>query len=309
MATTPPPATPQPTPHPPGRRSSSSSGGGRRAGAAGQAGTLASRALDARTLYLAGDTPLRLTSTGEALVVSRVGLPAQRLPIDRILRIVCSNPLVDWSGAALALCLQHGVVVSWLSPQGRAQGQLWPARQHAMALGELLDALCADDPGWPDSWHNWLRHQRQALLRSWCRQRELAGQPVSEAEAQAATRLVVYRNEAPQLLPELLHGLATALVAERLNDAGLAPRLACWGGETIELLHELARLIWIEMNLCAGPLAAAIERPRDAAAVFEHWAGTCVGALHAHLAHLHGHARRRLDQPQGHDETSSRSSS
>jgi hypothetical protein len=191
------------------------------------------------------------------------------------------------------------VVVSWLSPQGGAWGQLWPARRTRMALAELLDVLCADDPGWPESWHNWLRHQRQALLHGWCRQREQAGQPVGEVEGQAALRRVVYRNEAPQLLPEVLHGLAVGLVAQRLNDAGLAPRLSCWGGETVELLHELARLIWIEMNLCAGPLAAAVERPREAAALFEHWAGTCVGAVHAHLAHLHGHARRRLEeQPQ-----------
>ncbi|MFM2069245.1 MAG: hypothetical protein RLZZ584_4154 [Pseudomonadota bacterium] len=255
------------------------------------------RALDARTLYLAGDTPLRLSSTGEALVIARGdGMPAQRLPIDRVLRIVCSNPRVDWSGAALALCLQHGVLVSWLSAQGRAQGQLWPARSTRMALAELLEVLCADDPGWPESWHNWLRHQRQALVRDWCRQREQAGQPVGEAEVQLAMRRVVYRNETPQLLPEVMQGLATALVAQRLNDAGLAPRLACWGGETVELLHELARLIWIEMNLCAGPLAGAIERPREAAALFEHCAGTCAGAVHAHLAHLHGHALRRLEE-------------
>jgi hypothetical protein len=291
-----PAASHQPSARPPARRTSATATAAG-AGAGAGADRAPRRALDARTLYLAGDTPLRLTSTGEALVISRAdGMPAQRLPIERVLRIVCSNPRVDWSGAALALCLQHGVVVSWLGPQGLAQGQLWPVRRVRMALAELLDVLCADDPGWPESWHNWLRHQRQALLQAWCRQREQAGQPVGEVEAQTALRRVVYRNEVPQLLPELLHGLAVGLVAQRLADAGLVPRLSCWGGESVELLHELAGLVWIEMNLCAGPLAAAIERPREAAALFEHWAGTCAGAVHAHLAQLHGHARRRLDE-------------
>jgi hypothetical protein len=282
--------TPEPAPAPRGAARKSSSTVARRGGPA-------QRALDARTLYLAGTEPLRLTSTGEALVVSRPGMPAQRLPINRILRVVCANPLVDWSGVALTLCLQHGVVVSWLGLQGQAQGQLWPTRSRAVALAELLDLLAADDPGWPDSWYNWLRHQRQGLVNTWRRQRELAHRPVSEGEWLQAQQHIVYRNDAPQLLPELLHGLAAALIAARLNDDGLAPRYNCWGGEPLELAIELARLVWIEMNLCAGPLAAAIERPQEAAAIFEHWAGTCVGALHAHLAQLHGHAQRRLDAP------------
>jgi hypothetical protein len=68
----------------------------------------------------------------------------------------------------------------------------------------------------------------------------------------------------------------------------------CSVGEPIALAQDVTALVWAEMNLCAGSLAAAVERPREAAAIFERWSGTCAGAVHAHLANLRAHALREL---------------
>jgi CRISPR/Cas system-associated endonuclease Cas1 len=98
----------------------------------------AQRAADARTLYLAAAEPLRVTSTGEALVVSRPAqahLGVQRVPVARVLRVICTVQ-VDWSGAALALCMQRGITVSWLDAHGASRGHLWPARPRQVDLAD-----------------------------------------------------------------------------------------------------------------------------------------------------------------------------
>ena len=251
------------------------------------------RALDARTLYLAAPEPLRVTSTGEALVISRADGHVMRIPISRVLRVVCC-PTVDWSGAALGLCMQRGVPLCWLDGRGEAQGHLWPQRTRPVDLADTLLALAADAPGWGVAYDNWLRHQRLLVLQRWQGERGAAGSPVAEAEWQCAKRQYVYRDEIAEHLPALLHGMAAALVMSRLSECGLLPHYWCLDGESIELAVDITRLVWAEMNLCAGPLAAAIDRPQEAAAIFERWAGTCVGAVHLHLANLRGHALREL---------------
>lgn len=273
-------------------------GAGRTAGAAAAgAAARSSRALDARTLYLAAAEPLRVTSTGEALVISRprcgVLGEVQRVPVARVLRVVC-NDSVEWSGAALALCLQRGITVSWLDGRGAELGHLWPQRPRRTDLAEALDMLAGSEPGWSDSYRHWLRHQRLAVLQVWQGERARAGHPVGEAEWQLAKRSWVYQDELADHLPPLLHGLAAALVAHRLSECGLSSHYWCCAGEPMELVQDLTRLVWAEMNLCAGALADAVDHPREAAALFERWSGRCVGALHQHLANLRAHALREL---------------
>lgn len=254
------------------------------------------RASDARTLYLAAPQRLRVTSTGEALVVSRPEAPqlgAQRVPVARVLRIV-STDAAEWSGAALALCLQRGITITWLDRQGEAIGHLWPARRQAVDLADALEALSGDEPGWSDAYHHWLRHERLVVLRHWRAERAAAGHPVDGPEWQQAKQRWVYQDQLTEHLPPLLHGMAAALVTHRLSECGLQPHYWCCAGEPIALGHDLTRLVWAEMNHCAGALAAAIDHPQEAAALFERWSGHCVGALHAHLAQLRAHALREL---------------
>lgn len=253
----------------------------------------ATRTLDARTLYLAAAEPLRITSTGEALVVARPDGRIQRVPIARVLRVVCTQT-TDWSGAALCLCQQRGVPISWLDALGQAQGHLWPRRLHNTDLADALHALANDAPDWRHAYANWLRHQRLLVLQRWQGERAQAGQSVGEVEWQTAKRAYVYRDEIPQHLPPLLHGMAASLVTARLSECGLQPHYWCAVGEPIELAADITRLVWAEMNLCGGALAAAIQAPQEAAAIFERWAGTCAGAVHLHLANLRAHALREL---------------
>lgn len=251
------------------------------------------RALDARTLYLAAADPLRVTSTGEALVVTRSDGRVQRVPIARVLRVVCTSS-TDWSGAALCLCQQRGVPITWLDARGEAQGDLWPRRPRRTDLADALDALATESPEWSHAYSNWLRHQRLLVLRRWQAERAQGGQPVGEAEWQAAKRRYVYLDEIPEHLPPLLHGMAAGLVAARLSECGVQPHYWCAVGEPIALATDITRLVWAEMNHCGGALAAAIDAPHEAAAIFERWSGTCAGAIHQHLANLRAHALREL---------------
>jgi len=253
------------------------------------------RATDARTLYLASTHPLRVTSTGEALVVACTDGPVQRLPI-RLLHRVVSGPSTDWSGAALALCMQHGVTISWTGPGGEPAGHLWPQQPRPLELATLLHALAGSDHHWPEAYGNWLRCQRLQVLHLWRRQRAQAGQPVGVAEWQAAKQHLVYRNQVPEQLPQLLRGMAAALVVARLADGGLRAHYWACTGQPIALADDITCLVWAEMNLCAGPLAAAIDNPRVAATLFERWAGTCAGAVYQHLASLRAQALRQRNE-------------
>lgn len=257
-------------------------------------GAAAGRAPDARALYLCSATPVRVTSTGEALVIGG-GADGQvhRVPVARLLRVVC-NAQAHWSGPALALCLERGVPVAFLGRSGEPAGTLWPQQRRRLPLAETLDALAAGAPGWSEAYANWLRRERQQVLRDWQQHRREAGQPVPPDEWQRAMQHWVYRAEVAAVLPELLHGLAGSLVTTRLAEFGLEGHYWCVGGEPVELAADITRLLWARMNLCAGALAQAVERPREAATLFEHWAASQAGALHAHLTSLGAHARREL---------------
>jgi hypothetical protein len=253
------------------------------------------RAAEPRTLYLAAPVPMRVSSTGEALVISRQdGLPPVRLPVARILRVVCGD-LAEWSGAALALCLHHRVSITWLNHQGATLGHLWPRQTQRSSLGELLEVLGTDQPEWIERYGCWLRHQRLWVLKRWGRERAQSGHPVEVAEWAVAKQAYVYRAEIGVHLPWVLQGMAGALVASRLLESGLESHYWCIGAdEPLALAEDLTSLIWAEMNLNAGPLAEAIERPAEAAALFERWSGACASLLHEHLAHLHTQALRAL---------------
>jgi hypothetical protein len=252
------------------------------------------RAADARTLYLCSADPVRVTSTGEALVVSgQADGRVHRVPVARLLRVVC-NAQAHWSGSALALCLQRGISVAFLGRGGEPAGQLWPQRRRRLPLAETLDALAGGDEGWSEAYANWLRRERLQVLRHWQTQRREAGRPVGGDEWQQALQRWVYREEVAAVLPAVLHGLAAALVAARLGEYGLEGHYWCVAGEPTPLAHDLTQLLWARMNLCAGALAYAVERPREAATLFEQWASTQAGVLNTHLASLSAHARREL---------------
>ncbi|MEY2874254.1 MAG: hypothetical protein RLZZ373_1625 [Pseudomonadota bacterium] len=257
------------------------------------AARLAQRAADARSLYLMSPHPLRVTSTGEALVVRDHEGQVVRFPVARVLRVVCTDT-AEWSGAALVLCQQRGITITWLDGHGEALGHLWPTRSRPVDLAEALGALASESADWSASYDNWLRHQRLHVLQHWAGERARAGQPVHAPEWEQAKRQYVYLGQTADVLPPVLHGMAAALVAARLAECGVLPHYWCAVGEPVALAQDLTRLVWAEMNLGAGALAAAVEQPREAVAIFERWSVTRAGAIHAHLANLRAHALREL---------------
>ena len=246
-----------------------------------------------KALYLMGIDAIHVTCTGESLVITTPGGGSQRVPLNRIMRVVC-NASTQWSGTALATCLERGIPMSWIDGGGGPLGQLWPIRQHGSPMSELLDALASDDPDWPQVYSNWLRRERLLVLKGWAERRREAGCEVHLVEWQQALQAWVYRAEVHPVLPPVLHGMATAFVASQLVEHALPERWVGVYGEDMPLANDVTKLVWAGMNLDAGPLAAAIDRPAEAAAVFERWAPACASAMHQHLSRLHGLARRRF---------------
>ena len=68
----------------------------------------------ARALYLGARDRKQVSCTEEALVVRNDKAQTLRYPVSRVARVV-SSAQVDWSGAALALCLRRGIGITWLA--------------------------------------------------------------------------------------------------------------------------------------------------------------------------------------------------
>ena len=62
-----------------------------------------------KPLYLTTPHPAGIDASGDALVLRRDGCAPQRFPLARIERIIC-NRNANWTGAALALCLNEELV-------------------------------------------------------------------------------------------------------------------------------------------------------------------------------------------------------
>ncbi len=246
-----------------------------------------------KTLYLLGDYAMQVSTTGESLFVTSAAGDARRIPLSRIMRIVCDQS-TQWSGTAITTCLEQGIPINWNSGRGTPLGQLWPHRQRGNECADMLEALASDDPEWPQFYDNWFRRERLAVLESWAEEQSSTGFAVSKEDWDRKTREWVYRAEIQVVLPLILHGMATAFVTSRLFEHCLPNHWIGVNGEELPIARDTALLVWGRMNLSAGALASAIDKPREAAAVFERWAVAHGMQLNQHLARLRGVAARRF---------------
>ncbi|MEY4430010.1 MAG: hypothetical protein RLZZ182_2699 [Pseudomonadota bacterium] len=251
------------------------------------------RDADARTLYLMPAETLRVSSTGEALVATMPDGDVRRLPVTRLLRVVC-NERVHWSGAALSLCQTHGITVTWLDGRGQAQGHLWPVHMPHTDLADALHSASTLVEDWAQLYANWLRQQRLKILQGWRQQRSHAGHPVHAEEWERAKQAWVYRGDIAEHLPEVLHGMISALTAARLAADALQPEYWCADGSRLSLAEDLSRLVWAQLNLNGGAFAEALSEQREVAAVFERWSIRCADQLQVFLASLKAQAMRAL---------------
>lgn len=241
---------------------------------------------DARALYLGAGVPKRVTCTEQALVVSNARAQTWRYPVARVARVV-SSPAVDWSGAALSLCMRRGISIAWTDAQGESLGVCYPRHRGENNAATALE-LMLEAPWGRERYNNWHRRRRMAILKQWA-----AGVPggVSPHAWEAQKRQWVYAGEFDPHLPAALRPLCLGFVAGVLQRQGMPA--VWWDAEArrIDLDDDLCLLAWADMNLCTGNLTDTGEGERPLTELFERWTG-CNGATV--LGHLHALERLAL---------------
>jgi len=244
----------------------------------------------ARALYLGGREHKRVSCTAEALVVTNARTQVMRFPLLRVARVVSSTDVVDWSGAALALCMRAGIGITWLDTRGQALGSMYAQPRNTASLATVLE-LWAERADGVQLYQHWLRARRMDTLVRW---RTAHAEAVSPQQWETTKRDYVYANQYTVHLPEALRHLCLAYVAAQLNSHGLTPQL--WGPrlENMDLDVDLCNLLWAEMNLSAGTLADKAEDSATATQLFERWSARNASALTLHLVHLHRTALKSM---------------
>ncbi len=235
----------------------------------------------ARALYLGGGTHKRVAHTHEALVVTNAAGQTLRYPLTRLARVV-SSAAVDWDGGALALCLQHGISITWADGKGNPLGSASPCRAKHMCQADTLELLL-EQPDGTEHYQNWHRSRRMQVLTHW---RRTDTAPTSPLDWEQTKREWVYGNRLRAHLPLALQGHCHAWVAAQLQQHQLPNLLWDAQGNDIQLAHDLTQLLWAEMNLCSGPVLAQCDTERELTDLFEHWQTTNGAALNLHLGAL-----------------------
>ena len=245
----------------------------------------------ARALYLGARDKKNVTCTDEALVVRNERQQTLRYPLARVSRVV-SSTVTDWSGGALALCMQSGIAITWLDGHGNALGTCYPRQRRHPPFATAVELL-TESPEGLTRYHDWLRARRMEVLVHWGKSR---ADQISPALWETTKRDWVYGRRFTQHLPTVLQGHCLAWVGAQLAEQGLHPEL--WGPDVqpVNLDHDLCELLWADMNLCAGSLADAANPDEPATTLFERWNAGNGGALMLHIASLCRTAMKALNQ-------------
>jgi len=244
----------------------------------------------ARALYLGSREHKRVSCTDAALVVTNAKAQVTRYPVARVARVVSSAEVVDWSGAALALCLRAGIGITWLDARGQAIGSAYAQNRGSADMATTLE-LWLEHPDGLQRYHNWLRARRMDTLVRWGNEN---ANTVTPQLWETTKRQYVYAAHYTVHLPAALRELCLAYVAAQLNSHGQPPQL--WGPqlEAINLDHDLCELLWAEMNLGTGTLADEANTPATTTELFERWSARNAGALTLHPLHLQRTALKAL---------------
>lgn len=248
--------------------------------------SLLNTAPGARALYLGTRDTKTVSCTAEALVVRNDRAQTLRYPLARIARVV-SSTVVNWSGAALALCLQSGIGIAWVNARGEALGTCYPHRRSQPALASALELWLETAHGTAHYQH-WLRARRMDVLVRWGETVNTTRQPLLWERIKQEW---VYARQFRVHLPAAIHAHLLAYVGSQLAAAGAPPVFWDFDAQSIDLDHDLCELLWAEMNLCTGDLADTTHTDKETIALFERWIA-CNGA--ALVVHLHSLQRCAL---------------
>ncbi len=241
----------------------------------------------ARALYLSA-SPKHIGHTHEALVVTTSAGQTQRYPLARVARIVSSTS-AEWEGGALALCLKAGISITWADGKGRPLGSALPTRPTQSNATTL--ALLLEQPDGPAHYANWLRSRRMHVLTQWGSR---ANHTISPNDWETTKREWVYRAQLHPHLPRPLLAHCHAWAVAQLDSLQLPTQLWDAHGNDVPLAHDLAHLLWAEMNLCTGPLADTATGEREQVDLFERWSVPNGATLHLHVGALLRVAKSQL---------------
>lgn len=245
-----------------------------------------------KPLYLVTDSAIRVAARGASLLVQRQPRGEQCFPINRLSRIVC-NHNADWSGQAVALCLSHGITLTWVAGNGDPLGDC-TARLTEPAPFDTMIERYLELSDWPDRHGNWLRRARMEVLLRAARDRDAAGAPYTAQEFSAYKRNYVYRGELPASYAAAWLGWLHALTVARLHRDKLHAHYWGEGGTTLDLAEDLTGLLWAELNLSGGTLAAGEDATHPMTMLFESAAQRYEQRLLRHLASLNRHVNREV---------------
>jgi hypothetical protein len=245
----------------------------------------------ARALYLGTRDKKHVACTAEALVVRNERAQTMRYPLVRVARVV-SSTVVDWSGAALALCLQNGIGISWINARGDALGTCYPhPRQHPQLTTAL--ELWLESPTGRERYQHWLRGRRLDVLMRWGQTKP---DSITPASWENTKREWVYHRQFRVHLPHALRGHLLAYVGSQLSTHGAPPLLWDENADAIDLDADLCELLWAEMNLCTGDLADSTHTDKEVIVLFERWIATNGAAMLLNLNHLYRTARKAFQE-------------
>lgn len=179
-----------------------------------------------KPLYLDGTQPLRVVLDGPSLLVLAAHTAPRRFPLARISRILVTGQ-VTWENEALTACLDHGVPLTFLSPDGTARGFALPSSDPATPDNEKLEAFLAQ-PDWRSRYTDWLRAYERREILSLLRQlqlrtRDLRPEPVRELVESHLTGQIPL--VACRTMKNLLDGMLAGRLARHLVNLAWAPAL------------------------------------------------------------------------------------
>src|SRR5690606_39124453 len=123
------------------------------------------------------------------------GATPQRFPLARICRIICSRQ-VDWSGAALTLCLREGIPITWVDGHGHALGNTQTLFPQPLPFTTLIDVYL-ELPDWPGRFANWCARRRLETLTTCAMRAAREGRHLEAGELEGLKRQYVYNGEHP----------------------------------------------------------------------------------------------------------------
>ncbi len=250
-------------------------------------------------LYLRGQAATCVDADGPSLLVRRAGHAPDRYPVARLSRVIASQR-VEWSGAALRLCMTAKIPIVVLDGDGEPLGYVQPARVARSSLDRLLrEAL--DRPDWPERYENFVRAQRMRLVRQWIEGLQARGVPLDVRVLRERVRADVFRWRQPDrpAAPgrELWQGALAAFASRQALCAGVSLRYWGCGGGCLDLAGDMAALLGLSLELeLSGAGEAAHGDPVAMLRVLHAFGERTAATAREFLGRMHGWARRTVEE-------------